>query len=153
MAGMPYLTQRGEIFWFRTRLSRDLIAIIGRKEVSRSLGTADAKVARRRLALVLVRWHEMVDVIGNDASLSREQVNALVKDFVQTELEKFEGLRRTVSVASELSPTLQEEIASQSMTRRRLVRSIADDRYVLVQALFDEFLEARGVRLDRSAAT
>jgi len=95
----------------------------------------------------------MVDVIGNDASLSREQVNALVKDFVQTELEKFEGLRRTVSVASELSPTLQEEIASQSMTRRRLVRSIADDRYVLVQALFDEFLEARGVRLDRSAAT
>lgn len=152
MASMPYLVRRGEVFWFRIRISRELTAIIGRKEVSRSLSTADATIARRRLALVLVRWHEMVDVIRHDMSLSREQVSGLVRDFVQTEIERFETLKRCVALAPELSPTLQEEVANLDMTRRRLIRSITDDKYVLVQAFFDEFLEARGVRLDRSTA-
>ena len=152
MSGVSYLVRRGEIYWFRIRVSRSLIAIVGRKEVWRSLSTADVTAARRRLAHVVVRWNEMVDVISNDTRLSRDQINDLVRDFTQTEFEKFDALKRAVVLAPELAATLQQEVADQAMTRRRLVHSIANDKYLFAQAGFDEFLEARGVRLDRSAA-
>lgn len=34
MASSAHLTRRGEVFWFRIRISRDPTAIIGRKEVA-----------------------------------------------------------------------------------------------------------------------
>jgi hypothetical protein len=94
-----------------------------------------------------------MNVIDNNTSLTRDQINGLVRDFTQTEFEKFDALRRAVALAPELCNTLGQEVIDQAITRRKLIRSITDDKYILVQGGFDEFLEARGVILDRSAAT
>jgi integrase len=152
MKRKPYLAERGRVFWFRIRISRELTAIIGREAVSRSLSTTDFAVARHRLAHVLVWWYEMIDLISNDTSLTRDQINGLVRDFTRTEFEKFDALKRAVALAPELNAVLRQEVVHQSATRRRLIRSITDDNYFPVQASIDEFLEARGVRLDRFAA-
>jgi hypothetical protein len=93
-----------------------------------------------------------VNVINN-TSLTRDQINGWALDFTRTEFEKFEALKRAVALAPELRITLGQEVVDQAITRRKLIRSITDDRYLLVQAGFDEFLEARGIRLDRLAAT
>src|SRR5256885_13601875 len=46
------VVRRGRIYYFRSRVPRDLIRRTCRRESSRSLGTSDPSVARRRAAVV-----------------------------------------------------------------------------------------------------
>ncbi|MFL5220031.1 MAG: DUF6538 domain-containing protein [Microvirga sp.] len=51
------------MYWLRKRVPRDLIAVLGKREVKRSLGTRDPGEAKRRHAEELTklekRWEEL----------------------------------------------------------------------------------------------
>ncbi|HYF54027.1 MAG TPA: DUF6538 domain-containing protein, partial [Salinarimonas sp.] len=50
----PWKHPKTGIYWLRKRVPSDLIAIIGRREIQRSLNTRDPAEAKRQLALALV---------------------------------------------------------------------------------------------------
>ena len=56
----PFKHPRTGVYWFRRRVPTDLVERVGRKEVTRSLGTRDATEAKQRYAEVLseyeVQW-------------------------------------------------------------------------------------------------
>ncbi|WP_458437498.1 DUF6538 domain-containing protein [Methylorubrum extorquens] len=56
----PQLHPRTKVFWLRRRVPADLVAVVGRKEVTLSLGTKDPAEAKRRfadeLAKLEARW-------------------------------------------------------------------------------------------------
>jgi hypothetical protein len=51
-----------------------------------------------------------MDVIDSNTSLTRDEINGLVRDFTQTEFEKFDALKRAVALAPELCNTLGQEV-------------------------------------------
>jgi integrase len=59
----PFKHPRTGIYWFRKRVPADLVGVVGRREVTASLGTRDPAEAKQRLAVVLneheVRWTNM----------------------------------------------------------------------------------------------
>jgi integrase len=54
----PFKHPRTGIYWFRKRVPADLVEVVGRKEVTESLGTRDPTEAKQRLA-ILLREHEL----------------------------------------------------------------------------------------------
>jgi AraC-like DNA-binding protein len=147
-----YLVLRGRIFRFRKGLSPTLSAIIGRSEISRSLHTSELAVARDRRAIAWADWVRLVEIIRTNRGLTGEEVASLVRDFVETEFDKFGALKRAVDIAPALQSALDAEMRFHARSTKQLASSIAEDDYRRMQAYLDEFLEARGYHLDRSSA-
>ena len=54
----PQLHPRSRVYWLRKRVPADLVAVVGRREVTLSLGTRDPDEAKRRYAGELLKLEE-----------------------------------------------------------------------------------------------
>src|SRR5215213_2492766 len=78
----PFKHPRTGIYWVRKRVPADLVGMVGRREVTASLGTRDPTEAKQRLALVLteheVRWTNMR---AGQRNLTERQAHGLAAVF------------------------------------------------------------------------
>ena len=89
-----HLFKRGRWWWFRRRLPGIAAQALGRREVARSLGTTDYRVARRRAVEIEARFErlllELEEVpMGTDDTLERIEAIAarFLEDFVRRDRE------------------------------------------------------------------
>lgn len=80
-------------YWFRIRVPADMVRRVGRREIWRSLGTADPGEARVRAARATVIASMVWQRVRSDMSLTKEQINELVVRHYQELLEVDERWR------------------------------------------------------------
>lgn len=99
MALSTNLVRRGGIYYFRCRVPNDLVARLGRAELSRSLATANPDVARRRgrRAAHLV---EQVWLLVREC-MSPEQIDDVIRRWLKAELDKDEVARTNTAFAGD----------------------------------------------------
>jgi len=99
MALSTNLVRRGGIYYFRCRVPNDLVARLGRAELSRSLATANPDVARRRgrRAAHLV---EQVWLLVREC-MSPEQIDDVIRRWLKAELDKDELARTNTAFAGD----------------------------------------------------
>lgn len=61
MAKVSHLIRRGGAYSARRRVPLDLVAIVGKREFVKALGTSDPNEARRRLLPVLMEWQAQIN--------------------------------------------------------------------------------------------
>ncbi len=79
--------RRGGRYAYRARVPVDLVARLGRFEITRSLKTADPGMARRHASRVGSSFHLIWDKVRNDPMLSREQIDELIRTYFHELLE------------------------------------------------------------------
>lgn len=99
MALSTNLVRRGGIYYFRCRVPNDLVARLGRAELSRSLATSNPDVARRRgrRAAHLV---EQVWFLVREC-MSPEQIDDVIRRWLKAELDKDEVARTNTAFAED----------------------------------------------------
>lgn len=140
MSLVTNVVRRGGSYYFRTRVPKTLRAVVGRRELWKSLRTTDASYARRRAAtqalLTEALWGQL------DVGMDMQTTTALVKDWLAADLRAYTSLRDelqsalghrsspTQSVAIQTARNPERElIAPQSLTGLRL--SEAGRNYVV----------------------
>jgi integrase len=79
MAG-DYLKLRASIFWFRRIVPHDLVSVVGFRELSRSLKTSDARLAKCRANRLSLVSEEILKVARKpNRSIAQDQAGLLVK--------------------------------------------------------------------------
>lgn len=79
-------------YWFRIRVPVDIVHRVGRRELWRTLRTADPLVARRRAVLATGTTFTIWQRVRSDMSLSKAQIDQLV-------VEHFDGTLRADEVS------------------------------------------------------
>lgn len=79
-----YLHRRGAHWWFRKAVPSDLIGVLGRPDVRRSLRTRNAALARRRALQVLIRIDEVYAVLRSQRPMrpARDIALAMLDDAI-----------------------------------------------------------------------
>src|SRR4029077_4496871 len=80
------VVRRGRIYYFRFRVPRDLICRTCRRELSRSLGTSDPSVARRRAAVVATAIPHLWMSLRN--AMNQEEIDAIVQSWLRAKLDE-----------------------------------------------------------------
>ncbi len=91
--------RRGSTFHFRTRVPPELIAAVGRRELWRSLRTAEEKVARRRGGLLLSLTPALWDAVRS--AMTPSDAQTLVDQWLQRKLDEDMQIRRLPRTPSE----------------------------------------------------
>jgi hypothetical protein len=80
----PWPHPKTGVFWFRKRVPKDMLALVGKREEKASLGTKDVAEAKRRHAahavLVERRWENLRVGVRR---LSLLEVNAIAGEFYE----------------------------------------------------------------------
>ena len=85
MRSISRLQRRGCWYRFRCAVPLDLVEIIGCREITKSLRTADYRVARQRLLVASALVDELF-LMARESSLSREEVQDLVRTWFRKKL-------------------------------------------------------------------
>ena len=93
MGSIPNTIRRGGVFHFRRAVPAALQRLFNRAELTCSLRTADAAVARRLSRCLYVCSEELFDVVRTAPMLSEQDIAALVKDFYSSILAQDETAR------------------------------------------------------------
>lgn len=86
----PWPHPKTGIFWFRRRVPKDLLALVGKREEKTTLGTKDVGEAKRRhaahAALVERRWENLR---AGARRLNLQEVNAIAGEFYEDLIPRF----------------------------------------------------------------
>jgi len=86
----PWPHPKTGVFWFRRRVPRDLLALVGKREEKASLGTKEVGEAKRRhaahAALVESRWANLRSGVQQ---LNMLEVHAIAGEFYEDLVPKF----------------------------------------------------------------
>lgn len=131
MALSTNLVRRGGIYYFRCRVPTDLVARLGRAELSRSLATSYPDVARRRgrRAAHLV---EQVWLLVREC-MSPEQIDDVIRRWLKAELDKDEVARTNTAFAGDYANRhrMEVQIAANQMIGSDAIAKIEEwQRYV-----------------------
>jgi hypothetical protein len=91
----PYVLCRKGIYYFRKATPKDLLYFIGQREIIKTLGTTDVRVARKAALEMSELLDELFTKIRNGKKLlSAEEVACVAADFTRVKTKKllFEAL-------------------------------------------------------------
>jgi len=79
ISGVPYLTRRGEVYWFRMAVPRGLRNRFGGLEIKGTLKTVDRSVAKLRCRLLTNLIETLIGVVIKDPTMARSVVHTLIR--------------------------------------------------------------------------
>ncbi len=152
MAKHPWLFNRDGRYYLRARVPADLVEVLGRREVKKSLMTSDLREARRRINVEAAELEtRFADARRKDrrrpaTHLTEAEVRRLVVGWFY-ELER-EGARRrwTETVEQPLDPVEIEQVLD--FDEWVLTNPADTNRLASVQGLADRLLRERHLQLD-----
>lgn len=152
--------RRNGIYYYRRRIPTDLIAVFGKREIQRSLGTTKPKEAEKRAAVEDLKWHEQFAAAAVDLSaangsppstvagppLSEAEAIRLVQEYVERADER---MRRRLTADPPATEKQKAEMIADAETGAQIVRHRDDPRSdELVYAAGQEILSAAGRSAD-----
>jgi integrase len=93
MSARTHLCRRGGIYHFRLRLPKQIVQLMGRKELRRSLRTRDPLVARRRWLAALRLAELTIARLQTTPMLTDQEIEQIAREFYETELAYLEESR------------------------------------------------------------
>ncbi|MGJ8628693.1 MAG: DUF6538 domain-containing protein [Sulfitobacter sp.] len=81
MGKQSYLLRRGGSYSARIRVPADLVDIVGRQQLVKSLGTRDPSEARRLVLTVVSDWHDQFERLRSRIKLTSEEATDAALDF------------------------------------------------------------------------
>lgn len=133
------------------RLPRDIAAITGRKEVVRTLGTADPVTAKRLLPVVWAAWERTMSIIRSTPAITRQDVDRIVNDFIRTELDGYRALHNATASVESLRGVIEREDAARPQLRRRIAQDIERGEPFWTRDHLESFLDSRGMPIHRDS--
>ena len=107
MKTYPYLLCRKGIYYFRKATPKDLLYFIGQREINKTLGTTDVRVARKAALEMSEQLDELFAKIRNGKKLlSAEEIACVASDFTRVKTEKL----LMVSIKSKLDKIIKFRI-------------------------------------------
>lgn len=138
---MDKLKRKNGRYYWRSRVPLDLVAKVGRSEVTRSLATADPMTARRLARLIGVRADEVFALIRNERDLSPAQIDALVRRLLSEELSRLE---QRINARSDFDPEqFADGLDTEADDWRDALRS--NEWSDTATETVDEFIAASGI--------
>ena len=115
------------MYRWRIKLPADLVQSTGRREVSRSLRTDSYRLAKRRLVLAEADWARTTAAIrdGVQGGMTSEEIDALVRDFVRSELDERAALVKVAGTDEALAERLKQNDAERERFRRIIVKEVS----------------------------
>ena len=83
MTAIPNIVRRGGIYHFRRAVPLDLTSVLGRRELTRSLETADIRAAQLRSRALYLASERLFHQVRVSTMLSEDQLATLVQDSIQ----------------------------------------------------------------------
>lgn len=143
------VVRRGRTLHFRRTVPPELRGLIGRRELTRSLGTVDHQTAKLHAAALYIASERLFGVVRAIPMLTDAQLARLVQDFYATVLERENAMRLRLpphdDAVSETRGAYYGEIAAK--TRRALASNRLDEARVVTEAM----LKKQGVACDELA--
>lgn len=90
MALRTNVVRRDATYYHRVRVPRDLVTVIGKREMKRSLGTNDPLVARRRGGKASQFADTIFENVRNNRMLTQDRIDALVRTYYEAILSEDE---------------------------------------------------------------
>jgi integrase len=144
MALASHVVRRGKLFWFRIRVRGDSIAILGQRELQRSLRTSNPVEARRRALLLEVIVQSLFEA-ARAPMLDMTLVKGLLRQFYDTALANDELKRiRRAPLDDGALPVLQ---ATRKYQAKRLSEALAAANFRPAERTATAILADAGVDL------
>jgi len=99
---MSYLLRRGASYYARLKVPTDLVAILGKKELVKALGTKDQREAKRLMWPVVGEWNRQFDDLRARRQLTGDDKADAVWQHYSDTLERDEETRRSMPTTSEI---------------------------------------------------
>jgi integrase len=148
----PYLLSRKGIYYFRKATPRDLLYFIGQREIIKTLGTTDVKVARKAALEMSEQLDELFAKIRNGKKLlSAEEVACVALDFTRVKTEKL--LLETLEDFKDRSKEDEEWEAFHAREyRKQTLEDLRQSRLKSAEPDADALLSEHSVSLDKTSA-
>jgi hypothetical protein len=88
MGLQTHISRRGAVYYFRLRVPADLVAVIGRKELRRTLAASRPEEARPRGARLLAAARRLFTALRSGPMRPRHEIEEIVRSFYQTKLDE-----------------------------------------------------------------
>ena len=135
MSKVPGLTRRGNRYYFRRRVPKELQAIIGKTEITRSLGDVSFTEAKRLANLAMVETDRKFELAGKPNQSAIEPIALTV-----------ELINEIVQRHFRLIESFKDELVYDDAERNDLIE--AEEEYIvgIQQSLNDQTLQSTAIR-------
>jgi integrase len=99
-------------YYARLSVPKDLQAIVGKKEVWKSLGTKDARQARALVAPVLAKWHAEFEELRRRRQATPDDVRAATWEHYKAEVEFHQQQRLSLPTKAEIDGAVDQARAA-----------------------------------------
>ena len=152
MKTYPYLLCRKNIYYFRRATPKDLLYFIGQREIIKTLGTTDVRVARKAALEMSEQLDELFVKIRNGKKLlSAEEVACVASDFTRVKTEKL--MLEALEDFSDRSKEDEEWEAFHAREyRKQTLEDLGQSRLTSAEPDADALLSKHGVSLGKTSA-
>ena len=120
---VPYLTRRGNVFWFRMAVPTNLVHRIGRREIKFSLRSSHPSVARMRCRLLTVEILQLMALGPAMPALTKDAIERIARRCFAVAMEQVDDLTAFfVPNDPKLDPTDEADMALEE--RQKLQQAV-----------------------------
>lgn len=102
--------RNSNIYQVRLRVPLDLVESIGRKELTRSLGTPDYAEAKKLSRIVLAGWAQDFDDVRNRRDLTEDDLQHAMTDHYRSQLNRDDQFRQSLPTGNEIDAERQQVV-------------------------------------------
>lgn len=149
---MSYLITISGHYYFRVRVPNDLLRVIKRKEIKKTLKTKSLKQARL-LAKVLSYEAERVFTLVRCGMLTDEQIQTIVAGFLRDTLKTFERDRSVEGVGIPQNEDHRDKLVrAYEIMAESDKESLAYNRFENIEEWLDDEIASKGISVDKDTA-
>ena len=152
MKTYPYLLCRKGIYYFRRATPKDLLYFIGQREIIKTLGTTDVRVARKAALEMSEQLDELFEKIRNGKKLlSAEEAAYVALDFTRVKTEKL-----LLEALEEFKDRTKEDEEWEAFHareyRKQTLEDLRQSRLASAEHDADALLTEHGVPIEKTSA-
>lgn len=102
MARISYLLRRGASYYARLKVPTDLVEILGKKELVKSLGTKDEHEAKRLMWPVVEEWNRQFDDLRSRRELTDADKAHATWQHYETTLDRYERAQKSLPTQDDI---------------------------------------------------
>jgi len=111
MARQTYLWRRNAVYYARMDVPRDLVGILGKTTLKKSLKTSDEATAKRSLWPVIQGWQREFDELRAQRAFSEEDAERAVWNHYTESLERDEARRQNLPTQDDIDEAMERAVS------------------------------------------
>lgn len=110
MSRQTYLWRRNAVYYARVDVPTDLVSIVGKTTIKKSLKTADEATAKRLLWPVVQQWHREFDELRAQRALGEDDADLAVWQHYSDSLERDEERRQNLPTDDDIQEATERAV-------------------------------------------